>query len=456
MSGSESTIGKLQFLGHAGYVVERGPLYLAVDPWLDGAAFDNGWDPLVQSARFDPKRVTHLWFSHEHPDHFSIPAVKSIPQERRAEVTVIFQETADKRVVGFLRNNGYGRVIEVGSGQRQDLGNGAALTTVMARDGDSCHLLELGGLRILNFNDCYYTSMSEVEDVMRAVGVKPGEVDLMATQFSYANWVGNPSETERRRHAALRKLDHLAMQVRSVRPRYVMPFASFVYFSHEENAYLNDAVNLPSTAVGRVREEGFPAVMLRPGDTMELSADGLKAAAEATDARAKELDGSVEAVRRKEKPLRKSAAVPVDDVVTTVKAGLTRLRNGVSRLDHTLMRLRLSRAVFELSDHRVLIVIDRLEDVRVQPLDGTVTPDVVLSSEALRFAFAQDFGFDTLLVNGRFHEARPGGAGVVMTLCGQFGYVRRKVSLAASILRRRFVEAPRLVLERLRNRALAQ
>ncbi|MBZ4419140.1 MBL fold metallo-hydrolase [Myxococcus sp. RHSTA-1-4] len=454
MSGSENT-AKLNFLGHAGYVIERGPLYLAVDPWLDGAAFDNGWDQLVPAARFDPQRVTHLWFSHEHPDHFSIPAVKSIPAERRSQVTVIFQETADKRVVSFLRNNGYTRVIEVTPGQRYDLGGGAVLTTVPARDGDSCHLLELGGLRVLNFNDCYYTSVAEVEDVMRAVGVKPGEVDLMATQFSYANWVGNPGDTERRRHAARRKLDHLVMQMRTVRPRYVMPFASFVYFSHEENAYLNDGVNLPSTAVARVREEGYTAVMMRPGDTMELSNEGFRAAAEATNERAKELDGAVEAVRRAEKPLRKSAAVPLDDVLTTVRAGLGRLRNGVSRLDRTLMRLRLPRAVFELSDHRVLVVIERLEDVRVEPLNGAVSADVVLSSEALRFAFAQDFGFDTLLVNGRFHEARAGGAGVVMTLCGQFGYVRRKVSLAASILRRRLVEAPRLALERLRNRALA-
>ncbi len=445
----------MKFLGHAGYVVEHGPLYLAVDPWLDGSAFDTGWDPLVPSARFDAQRVTHLWFSHEHPDHFSIPTVKSIPPERRAHLTVLFQETADKRVVEFLRKNGFGRVLEVTPGQRVDLGGGATLTTVPAKDGDSCHLLDLGGFRILNLNDCFYSSMAEVEDVLRAMGVAPGTVDLLATQFSYANWVGNPDQPERRRHAAQRKLEHLAMEARAVRPRFVMPFASFVYFSHEENAYLNDAVNLPSRAVARVRELGHTAVLLRPGDEMELTDEGLQAAAGLTDARASDLDASVERVRRGETPLRKSAPVPVEDVVNTVRAGLERLRNGVSRLDRTLMQLRLPRAVFQLSDHRTLIVIDRLQDVRTESLDSGIRPDVILSSTALRFAFAQDFGFDTLLVNGRFQEARPEGAQVVMTLCGQFGYVRRKVSLAASIIRRRLYEAPRLALERLRNRALA-
>jgi hypothetical protein len=206
--------------------------------------------------------------------------------------------------------------------------------------------------------------------------------------------------------------------------------------------------------VARVREEGFTPVMLRPGDTLELSPAGLQAAAEATEARARELDGAVEAVRRGERPLRKSAPVPMEDVVATVRAGLERLRNGVSRLDRTLMRLRLPRVVFELRDHRALIVIEQLEHVRVEPL-GTTAADVVLSSAALRFAFTQDFGFDTLLVNGRFHEVRPGGADAVTTLCGQFGHVRRKGSLAAAFVRRRLVEAPLLALERLRNRALA-
>ncbi len=445
----------LKFLGHAGYAVEHGPLSLAVDPWLDGSAFDNGWDMLVPPVRLDVARVTHLWFSHEHPDHFSIPLVKSIPKERRADVTILFQRTADRRVVGFLQANGYTKVIEVNDGQRVELGGGASLTTSFARDGDSCHLLDLGGFRVVNFNDCFYRSVAEVEDALRGLGATPGSVDLMATQFSYANWMGNPGESDRRQQAARRKLDHLELQAKVLRPKYVMPFASFVYFSHEENAYLNDSVNLPSRAVGRIRELGLPPVICRPGDEVTLSREGLEAASKEADARTKDLDGHVQQVQRGEKPLRKSAPVALEEVVTTVRAGLDRLRKGVSRLDHTLMRVRLRRAVFELTDHRSLIVVDLLSHVRVKPLGSGYAADVALSSEALKFSFSQDFGFDTLLVNGRFRESRPDGASTVTTLCGQFSYVRRKVSLARSILRRKLYDAPRLALEKLRNRALA-
>jgi len=442
----------LRFVGHAGYCVERGEVYLAVDPWLSGPAFDNGWDLLMPSAPLDSARVTHLWFSHEHPDHFSIGAVKSIPEARRPEVTVLFQRTADQRVVSFLRTQGFSKVREVDGGERVELAPGVSLTTALGKDGDSCHLLAMDGFRMINFNDCFFSSVAEVEGAMKAFGVKPGEVDFVATQFSYANWMGNPGEPGRRQELARLKLLHLDLEVQAVQPRYVMPFASYVYFSHQENAYLNDSVNRTAAVVQRIRALGVAPVVCRPGDRLELSGDGLKAASAEAEARAAELDAHVDAVQRGEKPLRRSDAVPLEDLLATVRAGLERLRQGMAAVDFALMRIRMRRAAFEVTDHKAVVVVESLRKVRVEP-EGTPA-DVALSSEALRFAFQQDFGFDTLLVNGRFLERRLRGVETVMTLCGQFGYLRRKQSLVKSILRRRLYDAPRLALERARNRAL--
>ncbi len=442
----------LRFLGHAGYCVERGATCLAVDPWLSGPAFDNGWDLLVPSAPLNASRLTHLWISHEHPDHFSIGAVKSIPEARRPEVTVLYQRTADGRVVSFLRKQGFTRVLELEQGQRVELEPGFALTIALARDGDSCHLMEVDGLRMVNLNDCFFSSVAELEDAMKALGTRPGEADLVATQFSYANWAGNPADQGPRQDAARMKLLHLELEVNALRPRFVMPFASYVYFSHQENAYLNDSVNRPSAVVERIRSLGMAPLVCRPGDAFELSWAGLQAASAEAPARAAELDVHVEAVQRGEKPLRQSDPVPLEELLAVVRAGLERLRKGMAAVDFALMRLRLRRAAFELTDHQQVVVVETLKRVRVEPA-GTPA-DVALSSEALRFAFQQDFGFDTLLVNGRFQERRPRGVETVMTLCGQFGYVRRKQSLVKSILRRRLYEAPRLALERLRNRAL--
>src|SRR3546814_20256869 len=39
-----------------------------------------------------------------------------------------------------------------------------------------------------------------------------------------------------------------------LRPRFVVPFASFVYFSHAENSYVNADINLPGTAAEHIAE----------------------------------------------------------------------------------------------------------------------------------------------------------------------------------------------------------
>jgi hypothetical protein len=216
---------------------------------------------------------------------------------------------------------------------------------------------------------------------------------------------------------------------------------------------LNDCANPPSRAAEAAKNAGAVPLLMRPGDAMELDANGLEAAAAACSARGKDLDAAFEAARRGEKPKRTSANVPLSDLVTAVHAGLERLRAGVSKIDANIMRLQLPRAAFALRDQPFVVVIDRLEKVSLEPQGAKA--DVLLSSEALKFAFSNDFGFDTLLVNGRFEEARPGGSVAVMKLCGQFGYVRRKTSLLREIVRRRIFGATRMAVERFRNRALA-
>src|SRR5205807_3141611 len=59
---------------------------LITDPWLFGSAFNNGWD-LISETKFsldDFREITHIWFSHEHPDHFAPPVLKAIDPAVRA------------------------------------------------------------------------------------------------------------------------------------------------------------------------------------------------------------------------------------------------------------------------------------------------------------------------------------------------------------------------------------
>ena len=57
------------------------------------------------------KNITHIWFSHEHPDHFSVKDLKYIYNLNK-DIKILFQETLDKRVINFCKNLGF-TVIEV-------------------------------------------------------------------------------------------------------------------------------------------------------------------------------------------------------------------------------------------------------------------------------------------------------------------------------------------------------
>jgi L-ascorbate metabolism protein UlaG (beta-lactamase superfamily) len=58
--------------------MRSGDVSLRGDPWLKGEAFNESWtlypQPIVRDE--DVARVTHVWISHEHPDHLSIPTIK--------------------------------------------------------------------------------------------------------------------------------------------------------------------------------------------------------------------------------------------------------------------------------------------------------------------------------------------------------------------------------------------
>ena len=89
---------KIEFVNHASYIIEHGGIRLITDPWIEGTAFNEGWS-LIEPTHLqytDFKDITHIWFSHEHPDHFSPPNLKSIPEELRKNITVLFQYTKDK------------------------------------------------------------------------------------------------------------------------------------------------------------------------------------------------------------------------------------------------------------------------------------------------------------------------------------------------------------------------
>ena len=71
---------KIQFFNPACFSIEYKDNLLLYDPYLNGTAFNNGWDLILEdiNVRFDLTKKNFIYYSHEHPDHFSIQFLKSI------------------------------------------------------------------------------------------------------------------------------------------------------------------------------------------------------------------------------------------------------------------------------------------------------------------------------------------------------------------------------------------
>ena len=72
----------ITFVNHASVIFSHKNIRLMTDPWIFGNAFNNGWS-LSSESKFtinDFQNITHIWFSHEHPDHFHPAVLNKIPE----------------------------------------------------------------------------------------------------------------------------------------------------------------------------------------------------------------------------------------------------------------------------------------------------------------------------------------------------------------------------------------
>ena len=62
-------------------MISNSDISLLTDPWYAGNVFNDGWSLLYENEIKEIidtiENITHIWISHEHPDHFSIKFFKS-------------------------------------------------------------------------------------------------------------------------------------------------------------------------------------------------------------------------------------------------------------------------------------------------------------------------------------------------------------------------------------------
>lgn len=392
----------IQFINHASVIVSDKKTSVLSDPWYTGDAFHKGWNLVHETERQDIEKVlnnvTHIWISHEHPDHFSISFFKTFGQKiKNLSITILFQKTQDKRVYKFLTAQGL-NVQELEFNREFAITNDYKVTCIKDGFYDSGLLIESHGEKILNLNDCEVTSPNRAEEVFSITGV----IDVLLTQFSFAAWKGGKENKRWRDEAASEKINTMKLQIERFEPQIVIPFASFVYFSNNKNFYLNDAANKPQELMNKLGTYAEKLIIMAPFDAI------------GGDKKLSSNDSSIKFWEEKYqniKPINDYQSVELLQLKENFAQYCQRIQKNNNMKLVKLLRTIIPISVFKpcivyLSDLEKSIKFDY---VNTSFQETTEVASLSMHSESLNFMFKNSFGFDTLTVNGCFEEVTKNG-----------------------------------------------
>ena len=380
---------KITFLNHASFIIEYNNIKILNDPYLSGSAFNNGWNLLQE---FDHKEyledITHICFSHEHPDHFSIPFLKSIDESKRSKITIIYQETFDKRVKSFCQKLGY-QFLEFENLIEKQIQENFSITIGKVPFYDSWINYKVNGKNILNVNDCVIENPSVANQIKKNIK----KVHTLLTQFSYASYIPVNEQKEK----ALKCLENIKIQDEILKPNFIIPFASFIYFSNTQNKFMNKNINtIEKTYDYLTKNCNSNPIILAPNEIWDLQIKDNK----------KSLlfwkniyDNLNDLNYYEEKNLYKLNELT--DKSQKYIEKVYKKNNGL--ILKILYKLKiLSPVNIFISDLNIYLnfsIIDGLTDISENKLNDNY---VKMDSNSLAFIFDYEYGLDTLLVNARF------------------------------------------------------
>ena len=386
----------ITFVNHASVIFTYKNIRLMTDPWLFGSAFNNGWE-LLSKSQFeinDFQNITHIWFSHEHPDHFHPLVLSSIPEHLRKNITILFQNTLDHRVTKKCEQLNFKNVIEMNPQEYLSLSDEFKIKCVPNGTYDSWFYAEIGSKKILNINDCMVDSLSQAKIVKNLIG----DVDILLTQFGYASWVGDPDDVHLRKNASFEKLQRIKIQDTVFCPKFIIPFASFVKFSHIDNFYMNDKMNKIDDAEKFILEhtDSIP-VVLYPGDTWSGN---------------EEIDNSF-AINKYQNDYNKKLElndnpkiIQFDELNTNAKSYIDNIKKrnnwAIVKFLHKINFFKSS--YIYLKDLNQTFSFNLIDGLEKSNIDKTRV-DIITDSDSLSFALCFDYGMDSLFVNARFRTS---------------------------------------------------
>ena len=377
------------FLNHASFIFKINKIKILVDPYLYGSSFNDGWNLLKETDHSEQiKDITHIFYSHEHPDHFSIPFLKKINSEMRKKITVLYQDTFDKRVKIFCENLGY-KFKKFSDGVEEKIDKDLYICIGKVAFFDSWINFKFKNKNILNLNDCQLENPKSVFDIKKKLNRK---FDILLTQFSYASFI----EKNKQKQRALKQLQYIKLKDQILNPTYIVPFASFIYFSHLENKFMNKNINSVRDAHDFiVRNCKSKPIILEQNEIWNINDKNNEYSLKFWDNVYKDLSSL------KYNSIKKHFGS--NELIYNSKKYIERLKNLNNKFLIKFLYLlkffpSIKIYVTDTNKYYNFNIINGLQEILENELKGEF---ISLSSDSLVFIFYYDYGFDTLIVNAR-------------------------------------------------------
>ncbi len=403
----------IEFVNHASVLINYGKIGILSDPWYSKSVFHNGWRLLYENSEEYIERVldntTHIYISHEHPDHFN-PAYLLTEKIKnkiiQKKIVFIFQKTKDRRVVNFLEAKGF-KCFEFDQSKNK-INEDVEIQIVKHDFYDSSISIQTPDTKILNLNDCPLRDISEIKKFKK----KYGSFDILLTQFSYAAWKGGKNGKVIRENAAKEKLLDISNQTKILDCKKVIPFASYIYFSNKLNYYMNDSVNTPQEVYSYLTKNLLSPIIMRPGEKQHIN-------------QLKQDQSSLEFWQEKFEFKNENKSLDIyeknytlDDIQNDFVKYQSKIFSKNSKtLIYFLHKLNFLGAFQKLN----ILFIDSKKNYEYSIFSGIKKTDnknydISMHSESMSFIFKNEFGFDTLTVNGCFECAPQNFSKVSKTL----------------------------------------
>lgn len=328
--------------------------------------------------------IDYIWISHEHPDHFHMPSLRSLPAWFKQRVVILYQYNNSEKMFAALRRLGFAAHLALPHRQMVPLTERTAIYCYQVGQMDSVLGVTDGDQTVLNINDAEINTRD-----CRLIRADLGTVDVALNQFSIAGYTGQCDYPTRLSATARGILRNVVDNHRDLGAHTTIPIASFMYFSVADNAYVNRYANTPRDVWTRGREQQQDVVVLYNGETYDVGADHDSSHSLARwDTIYRELE---------QLPIEPVATAPLSQIEAAFRERSTELREKFPRW----MLNRLRPVVVRLPDLEKTVRFS-VAAASFDVIDDTVPPDLEVNSQPLAFCFQTPFGVQTLGVSARY------------------------------------------------------